>query len=120
MPALDRQISIVYAAPGTFDEHGEYVPGADRRFNVWAQLRSQTGTDGPTVAGQRATGTKTYRVRWFSVIADVQSQYLTVYDGTLDGQRAIVEWNVTDFREVAGNFTMRRRFFDLDVLADSG
>ena len=118
MPQLDRKIVILYTAPGTRDQYGEYVEGVERRFDVWAQLRSQEGTDYPEVAGQRRAGRKTYRVRWFSVIADIQSVYLTVLDGTLSGEGSILRYNVENFREVTGSFAMRRRFFDLDVFSE--
>ena len=114
---LDRLVIIKHTQPGYFDMHGEYVEGGSIPYQVWAELRDANFTDLAGVEGQVDRGTKTYRTRYLPLLASVSSRALTLSDGSVDDQNAVIDYSIDDFREVVGRASaLRRRFHDFTIL----
>lgn len=82
---LDARITILIQAPGTFDEHGEYVAGAETPYRRWAQEYGAGSSDQLTSAATVVVSGRTFLVRWFHALAVAPESFVFVVDSL--GQR---------------------------------
>ena len=116
---LDREITISRQEPGTRNQYGEFVPGASRRFTMWASLNDLSLTDDPRPEGQLTVALKEYTIRWFDILGVTNSNQLTVTDGSVDPNDITnrpISWSVDDIIELTGrDGNTRRRWVKLKL-----
>ena len=77
---FDTIITINIAALGTFDEHGEYTPGASTPYEVWADQTGAGSSDALTTGGTTIVSGRTFLVRWFRELAVAPESLVTITD----------------------------------------
>ena len=82
---FDRIITILIQAAGTRDEHGEYTPGPETPYEVWADETGAGSSDTLTIGGAIITSGRTFLVRWFRELAVAPESFVFVMDSL--GQR---------------------------------
>ena len=83
---FDTIITILIQEPGTRNDHGEYVPGKEIPYEVWAD-QSGAGSSDQLVggAGTVVVSGRTFFVRWFEELALAPETFVFVVDDL--GQR---------------------------------
>lgn len=66
---LDTRITINIEAVGTRDGTGEYIPGAETAYPVWADEMKSRDDDHIETAGARTIQIRHFRVRYFRALA---------------------------------------------------
>ena len=85
--ALDTRITIRIEALGTRDQTGEYVPGAETTYPVWADEMKSRDDDHIETAGARTIQIRHFRVRYFRALATANVALVSLTDSLG------LEWN---------------------------
>ena len=106
---LDRRIVIRLTGESDRNEHGEDVPGSITEYPVWAERQSSGATDEETAEGTRLHSIVTWRVRWFTELAEHPIDLVAVLaEGAIFNAESISEGDA------------RRRFLDIQAVRTSG
>jgi hypothetical protein len=99
--------------PGYSNEHGEWVPGTDANYPVWAAALDLSFSDQIAATGNRLGADRVWRVRWFAELATALATTATVTDA--DG----TTFSVTKIIEITGpDGRTRRRWLDIEAAAE--
>ena len=80
---LDRRITLMMAAPGHHDDHGEWVPGALTTTTVWATLQDVGAEQLAQAGGTDVEVRRDYVIRWRADVAAQPVDGFVVQDGNV-------------------------------------
>ena len=102
-------------APGTRNEHGEYVQGDPTDYDVWASRRDTYATDKIESGRSLDETARTWRVRWRPEIANANTRFITIDDGSQNRFGLPLVFRCDNLVEVTGNrYEIRRRWLDIE------
>ena len=105
MAQLDTRIAIVIMSPSSRNQFGEFVPGSETSYPVWADVTSAGSSETETTGGQILSAGMNVTVRWFRELATAPINNVHIIDDL--GQR----WDTDGI----GASNERRRFLGMQV-----